>query len=133
MITRLRCALRTAFVLPAILIFFVPSFTLVAVADNSEHAESSARQETPCPDGSDAHSKTVKAGKSNSSDWQVGQQARTTVKSSKSNSSERLASPDPVPTESSNLNLSKSNVDRSSGQTETENDEAADSDGCAAE
>jgi hypothetical protein len=37
----------------------------------------------------------------------------TTVKSSKSNSSERLTAPaPPAPMEASNLNLSKSNVDR---------------------
>jgi hypothetical protein len=53
---------------------------------------------------------TVKSGKSNSSE------RTATVKGSKTNSSERLAAtpagPPPTPVEASNLNLSKSNVDR---------------------
>ena len=58
-------------------------------------------------------------------------QESTTVKGSKSNTSERLAAPPPalpaVPAEASNLNLSKSNVDRVSGEQDA--GDAADSDG----
>lgn len=77
-------------------------------------AEPAAIAVTPDATAPAMEATTVKSSKSNSQD------RTSTVKGSKSNTSERHAAPvtpPPTPVETSNLNLSKSNIDRTAGET----------------